>query len=265
MYEQFFGFTKRPFDKAIPINEFFISSSFTELQKRFDFMKEYRGIMTLTGETGIGKTSSIRHLINNINTKNYICVYLPLSTVGVIDFYRYLNNSLGGEYVYYKSDIFKSIQEKIIDYSVNKNIVPIIIFDEAHLLRDANIQELQIITNIKCDSFDPAIIILVGQDVLLDRLNKSILASFYQRINLKYRLKTLNFEETKNYILHQFKICNCNENILNESAFDNIYKFSKGCLRIIGSLVTKALIMASLDKKRNIDGDDIVKVTHEVL
>ena len=110
--------------------------------------------------------------------------------------------------------IFKSIQEKIIDYSVNKNIVPIIIFDEAHLLRDANIQELQIITNIKCDSFDPAIIILVGQDVLLDRLNKSILASFYQRINLKYRLKTLNLEETKNYIRHQFKICNCNENTI---------------------------------------------------
>jgi type II secretory pathway predicted ATPase ExeA len=265
MYQQFFGFTKKPFDKSIKTNDFFKSDSFIELEKRFEYIKNYRGIMLLTGDPGTGKTSAIRYLIDSVNQKNFYPVYLPLSTVGISDFYRYLNKSLNAGYAHYKSDIFKNIQDRIIDLVINKNIVPIIIFDEAHLLRDANFQELQIISNIKCDSFDPAIYILVGQNMLLDKLNKTLLNSFYQRISLKYRLSNLNREDTQNYILQQFKLCNCHENILTESAFDNVYKFSKGLLRVIGAIVNKALIHAAIEKKRTIEGDDIVKVTHEVL
>jgi type II secretory pathway predicted ATPase ExeA len=265
MYRQFFGFTKKPFDKGIKPGDFFKSDSFIELENRFEYIKNYRGIMILTGEPGTGKTSAIRYLIDSVNQNNYYPVYLPLSTVGVSDFYRYLNKSLNAGYAHYKSDIFKNIQDRIIDLVTNKNIIPIIIFDEAHLLRDANFQELQIISNIKCDSFDPAIYILVGQNVLLDKLNKYILNSFYQRITLKYRLANLDRDNTKKYILQQFKLGGCHEEILTESAFDNVFKFSKGALRVIGAIVNKALILASIEKKRTIEGDDIVKVTHEVI
>jgi len=263
MFEQFFGFTDKPFDKGITVKNMFYSDSLKELQKRFDYMKTYRGIMVLTGDSGAGKTTALRQLISTCSS-NYFCIYLPLSTIGVSDFYRYLNNSLNGDRAYFKSDVFRSIQSRIIDLTVNKNQVPVIIFDEAHLLRTCNIQELQIISNVKCDSFDPAIFILTGQNILLDRLSKTILNSFYQRISMRYHLPCLSREETESYIIHQFKVCNCNDKILNDGAFDSVFKYSAGSIRIIGSIVTKALINSFIRKKRTIDGDDIASIIQEV-
>jgi len=265
MFEQFFGFKNTPFSKSILPSDMFIFASFKELHNRFDYIKNYRGIMILTGESGTGKTSAVRFFIHSLPSQSFFPIYLPLSTVGVVDFYRQLNIALKGEYKFFKSDAFDSIQKQILDYTLNKNIIPVIIFDEAHLLKEQNIKELQIIANFKYDTVDPAIFILVGQNVLQDRLLSVNLNSFYQRISLKYTLCGLTREETKLYILHQFKINNCEEEILTEPAFESVHKLSHGCIRIIGSIVNKALILAFLERRRKITEEDIIKVSQEVL
>lgn len=265
MYEQFFGFTKTPFPKDIKTDDMYQSSSFKELLKRFEYIKEYRGIMTLSGEPGLGKTTAVRYFINSLNTQSYFPIYLPLATVGVIDFYRQLNKSLNGETIHQKSQVFNSIQRQILDYAVHKNIIPVIIFDEAHLLKDQNIRELQIITNFSMDTFDPAVIILAGQNILMDKLQKSVLNSFYQRISLRYRIIPLTKEETKQYILHQFKLCKCENEILTGSAYESVYNLSRGNVRLTGELVKKALIFCATLKKEKVTEEDILAIKSEVL
>lgn len=265
MFEQFYGFTSQPFSKEISPDDMFHSPVFSELQKRFDYMKNKRGIMLVSGPAGSGKTSAIRHFLNSLDAQSFMPVYIPLATVPVSDFYRQLNAGLNGSKTHSKSLLFKSIQNQILDYSLHKAIIPVIVFDEAHLLKDQNFLELQIISNFQCDTIDPALFILVGQNVLFDKLNKYFLRSFYQRISLKYRLEPLSKSQIQDYILHQFKISGCKAEIFNEPAFEAVYKLSNGNVRIAGELVRNSLILAAEQKKTKITEEEVMTASSEVL
>jgi len=64
----------------------------------------------------------------------------------------------------------------------NNKKIPVIIFDEAHLLKHENFYELQIISNFSMDSTDPALFILSGQPHLRDKLLNLMHQAFNQRI-----------------------------------------------------------------------------------
>lgn len=265
MYRQFFGFTDEVFSPAISEEALYKTDSFSQLMNRFEYLKKHRGIMLLTGNPGTGKTSSIRAFLSTLSAKSFTPVYLPLSTVAVGDFYKQLNTSLNGERVFGKSETYKSIQKQVITYAVNRKIIPVIVLDEVHLLKDQNFQELQIISNFQYDTISPAIFILSGQTVVKERLRGYHLESFNQRISMRYHIHNLNAQETQQYILHHFSICNCKEEILNGAAFEAIFKISAGIPRIIGNVVTKALMLAATQKVRIIDEEIVFKASQEVL
>ena len=265
MYRQFFGFTDEVFSKAINVENIHKTESFKELTRRFDYMKKNRGIMLLTGDAGAGKTMALRFFISNLSSKSFFPVYLPLSTVAVGDFYKQLNTALHGENIFGKSKMYNSIQKQIINLSVNRNLVPVIIFDEAHLLKDQNYHELQIITNFQYDTQSPALFIIAGQSVLQDRLRGYNLESFNQRLSLKYHIPPLTLEETKKYILHHFTLCKGSAQILKDAAFEAVYNISRGVPRIIGNIVVKALMLAASKKEQTIDEESILSSSQEVL
>lgn len=265
MYRQFFGFTDEVFSKSINVENMLKTESFKELNKRFDYMKKFRGIMLLTGDPGAGKTVALRHFISTLSAKSFYPVYLPLSTVAVGDFYKQLNTALHGESIYGKSKMYNSIQKQIINLSVNRNLIPVIIFDEAHLLKDQNYQELQIITNFQYDTQSPALFVISGQSVLQDRLRCYNLESFNQRISLKFHISPLTLEETKKYILHHFTLCKCSTQILKDAAFEAVYNISRGVPRVIGNIVIKALMLAASRKEQTIDEEMILSSSQEVL
>jgi len=266
MFRPFFGFSDLPFSPALSRDKLFPSESVLELFKRFDYITQTRGFMLLTGDPGTGKSSALRCLISSLNKQAFLPVYLPLSTVGPADFYRQLNNALTGPPAFFKADLFKAIQGQITALVTNRNLIPVICFDEAHLLKDQNFRELQLIGNFHIDSASPAVFILSGHSFLQDRLRAPHLDSFFQRINLKFHLTPFSLEDTKSYILHHFKTAGLqNTEILNPAAYEAVFNLSKGVPRIIGSLVTKALIFAALQKKRNINEEDILSVSQEVL
>ena len=186
MFKEYFGLQKSIFQKDILPNDLFPNEHLSEFKARLDYMLKARGIILLTGDPGTGKTTAVRSFINGLNPEHFMTCYSPLATVSIGDFYKQLNDKLNGENVSSKVKLFKSIQERILHYSVNMNKIPVIVIDEAHLLKNDNFFELQIICNFQMDSLDPAIIILIAQPHLLDRLNRSYLESFSQRINLKY-------------------------------------------------------------------------------
>ena len=156
MYKQFYGLTGNPFYKGIQTENIFMHSDINELVNRFDYIKKHRGIMLLTGDEGTGKTTAIRYFLSTLSNDLFVPIYLPLATVGNIEFYKQLNDKLKGDLVTRKHELFKSIQNQIIDYSVNRIRVSAIIIDEAHFLKNENFHELQIITNFNIDSHDPA-------------------------------------------------------------------------------------------------------------
>jgi general secretion pathway protein A len=264
MYKAYYGLTREPFPKDIEPEKMFKSDTFAELSGRLAYMKKQRGIMLITGEPGSGKTTAIRNFVTSLNTDRFFPLYLPLATVAIGDFYKQLNDALKGESCANKSALFKSIQERIMHHTFQLNKIPVIIIDEAHLLKNENFFELQIISNFNMDSLDPALFILVAQSHLNDRLARYYLESFNQRINMKFHINSLSPSEVAALIDHQMKTAGVSKQIFNENACKTIHSLSGGIVRKIGKLVDKSLSLGVSLKKDIITEDEVVVASKEL-
>ncbi|MBU1753219.1 hypothetical protein KKG56_05110, partial [bacterium] len=92
--------------------------------------------------------------------------------------------------------------------------------------------ELQIISNFNMDSSDPALFILLAQSHLRDRLQRSFLSSFNQRIQLKSHLIPLQKQEIEPYINHHLSLKGCQKSPFTPHAIEAIYKNTGGLLPI---------------------------------
>ena len=264
MIETFYHLKRMPFQKDIDPKDMFVCGPAEELSRRLEHMKLKRGMMLLTGPSGTGKTLHIRAFVEKLNPNLFKPVYTPLATVNIIDFYRQLSVLLGGESFYRKSPLFDSIQNSIRNYVLNNKKVPILIFDEAHLLKIDNFYELQIITNFNMDSSDPALVILIGQPHLRERLLIPVLQSFNQRISLKYHLPALTKEETASYVHHHLALAGLKEPLFNQNALNAIYQNSGGIPRMINALCTKTMTLGAIEKKDALSEDEVFRATHEL-
>ncbi|KMY56607.1 ATP-binding protein, partial [Geobacillus stearothermophilus] len=135
-----------------------------------EYVKRTRGIGLLIGEPGAGKTFALRALKESLNPSLYHVVYFPLSTGGVMDFYRGLALGLGEEPKYRKVDLFRQIQQAIERLYHERRITPVFILDEMHLAKDAFLQDIAILFNFEMDSTNPFVLILAGLPHLQGKL-----------------------------------------------------------------------------------------------
>jgi general secretion pathway protein A len=264
MLEAYWNLTGQPFSKAIKPQHLFIGQSLKELFSRLDYVKQQRGIMLLTGQPGVGKTTALRSFVDSLSELAYQSFYVPLATVNVLDFYRQLNQKLGGESLFFKSKLFVSIQQRIKDLVTHTKTIPLIIFDEAHLLKNENFTELQIITNFNMDSTDPAVIILAGQPFLADRLMRPVFKAFYQRIILKYHLSPLAQQEIGPFIEHHLALKGLKQSPFSESALEAIFKITAGVPRVVAQLALNTLIVGMQQKIQRLTEEQVYQAKQEL-
>lgn len=264
MIKAFFGLKKEPFTKDIDAKDIFLSESFKELASRLEYMKKNLGLMLLTGESGVGKTLSIRGFIEGLNTNLYFPIYIPLTTVSPPEFYRQLNHKLTGEFLYRKVDLFFSIQKAIKDYVSNKKKVVVITIDEAHLLKPENLHEIPIILNFDMDSTDPLLFIMLGATHLRDRISRPVHIPLNQRFSLKYHISPLDKNETGAYIEHRLKICGSRQNIFSDTAIEAIFQNTAGVPRLIDKLAISAITLSAMKKKHTVTEEEIFSASKEL-
>lgn len=264
MLSAYWNLKGTPFSKVSQADQLFQSPHLKELFGRLDYMKQHRGIMLISGQPGCGKTTALRAFVNSLSQLSFSPFYVPLATVNILDFYRQLNQLLGGEPAHCKSGLFCQIQLRITDMVTHAKRIPVIIFDEAHLLKNENYTELQLITNFNMDAADPALIILAGQPHLADRLMRPVLTSFYQRIALKYHLPPLEKNDVAPFIEHQLKQCGCQQSPFAEPAIDAIFKNSAGVPRLIEQLALKTMTVGMHQKVQTLTEEHVFLAAKEL-
>ena len=119
------------------------TSEYKEIKFRLDYLLQTKGFGLLTGGAGRGKTTSVRQWANELNPSAYKVVYISLSTVTVIEFYRQMALNLGLDPYYKKVDNFRAIQDIIEKYKREKRITPVFIFDEANYMKSGILNDLK--------------------------------------------------------------------------------------------------------------------------
>lgn len=264
MIEAFYNLKSLPFGKNISPDKIFLSASAAELRKRLEYMLSKRGLFLITGLPGTGKTLNVRAFISSLNPNLFKPFYIPLATVSTMEFHQQLCSCLTGEIFWRKNQNFKAIQLSIKDYVQNQKKVPIIIFDEAHFLKNENFYELQIISNIEMDSLQPALFIIISQPHLRERLLRPIHQAFYQRIDMHFVLTPLARDESSAYIAHQLSLSGRDDPIFDSAALKAIFQNSGGIPRMINKICIKSLTIGALEKKETLSAEEVFRSTREL-
>jgi general secretion pathway protein A len=242
MYESHFKLREKPFS-LLPDPSFIYwgqrySLAYTMLE--YGMLNE-AGITVLTGEIGCGKTTLIRHLLNQLGDDVNVGL-LSNTHVASGDLMRWVLLAFGQNFDQTSNvAVFRDFQHFIIgQYALGKR--SILIVDEAQNLSVQALEELRMLSNINADKDNLLQIVLMGQPQLRDLLRRPELEQFAQRVASEFHVEPLPPEEVHRYIRHRITRAGSPINLFSRKATDLIAKASKGVPRTINLICDTALV-----------------------
>ncbi len=242
MYEDFYGLKEKPFSIQPDPDFLFFSVRHSMAYAMLEYGIQNRAAFSvICGEIGCGKTTIVRHLLNNLDEQ---------LTVGIVyNTHQNIDDLLGWIMLAFnqpyegKSNLalFDDFQQFLISrYAEDKRVV--LIIDEAQNLTPGALESLRMLSNINADKDQLLQIILVGQPQLRDLLRKPELEQFYQRVSVDFFIPPLQPFEVDKYIQHRLHIAGRDEKLFTPGATRLIAEASRGIPRSINILCDTCLV-----------------------
>lgn len=258
----YYGMNYNPFTKET--KDFYESNDYNQMNNRLDFLIKTRGVGVFMSSPGMGKTTCLRKTLDGLNHNRYKIIYICMTTVTSLDFYRMLNDALGLEETTRKSQMFLQIQEELRRLVCENKMEVIIAVDEAQFLKKEIIREFVMLLNFDYDSKDFVTLILAGQNELVRVLNFKMVEAFRQRININYTFTGFDEKEIKEYIISRLKLVHCREDLFKEETFHTLFTLMGGSVRTLNLLINKALIIGVKKQVETIDSEIIRMASEEI-
>lgn len=253
-----YGLAKLPFERDVPLDEFFDTDGFVAARRLVKAAIEGRSSAVLTGESGTGKTFVARAVEADLVQGRYNVTYIHNSTVNRRDFYRQVATALGLEPRATPAALFQIVSAHIEALASEHQIRPLLILDEAHLLPVQVLGHLHILLNFQRDSKPYLSLVLVGLPELRDVLRRHNLASLAARLPMRVHLAPLPPEEVHEYVRHRLKLAGRTQDLFSEDALLLIAEATGGIARRIDVLAQRALLEA-LDQKSTLIDASVVR------
>jgi general secretion pathway protein A len=242
MYEAFYNLKENPFSIQPDPEFLYLSTRHSQAYAMMEYgIKNKAGFIVLSGEIGCGKTTLIRHLLNNLP---------PEMTVGLVNnTHRDIANLLewimlafGLPYEGMSSvGLYDAFQRFLIEqYSSEKGAL--LIIDEAQNLSSAALEYLRMLSNINADKHQLLQIMLVGQPQLKDMLLQPDLIQLSQRVELDFHIKPFAADDVQKYIEHRLGIAGRETPLFTPEACARIAEASQCIPRRINILCNTALV-----------------------
>lgn len=252
-----YGLKFNPFTPDIPVEALFIYDELESFLWRIEniFIKE-GGFSLITGESGRGKSATLRMLESKLSTYRDIEVgVITHPSASVSDFYRELGDIFGVPLkLHNRWHSFKSLREKWAEYLETSLFRPILFIDEAQEMPLSVLNELRLLTSLKFDSQLLMSVVLAGDQRLPNKLTNENLLPLASRI--KFRLN-INYASSKQLINSLQHMLDCAGNsqlmtpelihILSEHSIGNYRILYNNCSQLLSMAMEKGL--SKLDEK----------------
>jgi MSHA biogenesis protein MshM len=263
MVLQHFGLTHYPLGKAN--TELWDDGPHARLAERFQWLLDSPGVGLLTGEPGVGKTTTLRQLTAKLNPHRYLVVYLAETDFGRLDLYRSLALALGLEPPHRRAALWREIKARILELADGKGISVLWIIDEAHNLPPEFFRDLPAFLNFAFDSRDLMTIWLLAHPRLAQTLARAPYAALASRIQVRLNLGPIAERERFNLLIeHAFRHAGAQHTLLSDSALELLRQASQGLPRKAGAIL-KTSIQLAMAKGLNHLPDEVIQQAIEEL
>ena len=262
MYEEFYGFTEKPFS-ILPDPSFLYmtkghSMALTMLE--YSLTNEAAGICVISGEIGSGKTTLLRKLLDNMDTQ-FTTGMLTNTHSDFGSLLKWVSMTFGLEY---KDKDAVELYENFVNFTIkqySQGKRTVLIIDEAQNLSYKALEEIRMLSNINSGKDQVLQLILVGQPELRKTFAIAQLEQLNQRVTASYHLSELSQHDSVSYIKHRLKTAGGDTKLFSDSACKAVWYYSLGVPRIINTLCDTALVYAFAEQKNKVD----IRLINEII
>lgn len=264
MFKRFYNMASNPFSKELAAGDAHATADMAQVHKRLDHLSRTGGIGLITADPGMGKTFAVRAWADKLNPNTAKLVYICMSTVTNMEFYRQLCCGFGLEPYFKKSDMYRDIQACIRNLADEKGVRVVVVIDEAQYLPSSVLRDLQMLANFDMDSRDLMSLVLVGHSVLSQYLSRQPYESLRQRIVVNYRMEGLEEAQAKTYVREMLLKAGADPDIFDDAALAAAHGVSGGSIRRLNSVVVNALTIGAQQQSRAIDAEMVRSAAEEL-
>ncbi len=241
MYCDYWKFHKPPFDN-VPDPSMYVDchvSMENVISETIFAIKEANECFAvIIGDIGLGKTLSLRIIIDSLEPKKYRVALITNPSIPFIQLLREIIGQITGKQCEEKTKVdLLEMFNQLLFQLINQGMKVVIFIDEANAISPANLENLRLLTNMQDDQSNLFTLVLAGQMELARRLEHPKRANLFQRIGTYGRIDKLPSEETvKTYIETRLKLAGSQTKIFSDESIGVIWEYSDGIPRLINKI-----------------------------
>lgn len=269
MYEDYFGFTEKPFSLTPDPKYLYKSESHASAFELLQFaIRRREGFVVVTGDIGTGKTTLCRAVMGQLDRKVFTALVLNpflseddllrliLQDFGVVSREEIKRGRLIGVS---KQELIDTLNEFLLSL-LPLRASAVLILDEAQNLPRQVLEQIRILSNLETDKDKLLQIVLVGQCNLKENLRTPELRQLDQRVSIRCGLKPLSRDETGAYVGHRLAIAGGGANVtFTGASLDLVHRCTGGIPRLINLVCDRALLCGYSERSIRILPDMIRK------
>jgi type II secretory pathway predicted ATPase ExeA len=251
IYEAFYGLKEQPFAITTDPRFFYLAAShqraFSEL---LNGLRRREGVLLVTGETGTGKTTLCRAVIEALGERTFAAMVLNpymtgaevlrivLRDFGLVAHEDLRRGALAAADVPQLLDTLEGFLQSLAPLGSHA----VIILDEAQAVTPQTLDQLRLLTALEQGGQRLVQLVLCGQAGLLTTLKAEGLSALNERITRRVELAPLPAEQVEAYIQHRLAVAGGADSVSFDSmAAKAIAELSRGLPRRINVLCDRAL------------------------
>ena len=267
MYEDFYGFTEKPFSLTPDPKYLYKSETHANAFDLLQYaIRRREGFVVVTGDIGTGKTTVCRAILEQLGRETFTALILNpfiteedllrlvLQDFGVLSRAEVKRGRLAGVS---KQALIDTLNDFLLSLQP-LGARALVIIDEAQNLPPQVLEQIRILSNLETDKEKLLQIVLVGQLNLQAVLRAPGMRQFDQRVSIRYQLNPLSRDDVAAYVAHRLAIAGGNGRVaFTPRALDLVHRYTGGIPRLINLLCDRALLGCYSERKRRVSPDHV--------
>lgn len=266
MILDFYNLKEQPFGVTPDPRFLYMGASHREaLASLLHGIQSRRGFMSLLAHPGMGKTTILFQLLNQLKNSTRTC-YLFQTLCQPGDLLHALLADLG---ITEHSESIAGMQEqlnRVLSDEARQGRTVVVVIDEAQNLDGSTLEVVRMLSNFETTSDKLIQIVLAGQLQLRDQLASPRLVQLRQRISIRAHLSPFKAQDTHAYIERRLQVAGYDfkQPLFTAQAESLIARYSEGIPRNVNNICFNALSLGCVLKQRTIEKNVIREVLKDL-
>jgi putative secretion ATPase (PEP-CTERM system associated) len=252
MYEQFYGFSGRPFQLTPDPQFYFESISHRKAMSYLGYgLGQGEGFIVITGEVGAGKSTLVAHLMERIDPAALTVAQVVTSALDGAEIVHVVAQAFGLAVEGHDKAAALGAIERFLQDEARAGRRCLLVVDECQNLELTALEELRMLSNFQLGSHPLLQSLLLGQPEFRRTLaHHPGLEQLRQRIIASHHLEALDASELENYICHRLAHVGWNGRPGFEAGLlDALYRHTGGIPRRVNQVMNRLLLLGAIEER----------------